>query len=178
MHLSTVARRCVTCRVSDEPPNRRNVDLSCSRFCNIAWSCHIVGVTMEMSSCRVFVCDLFFCRAHSFTSVHKDTRCMFFCSKVSCFGEFGSGSLNSCVGKCTEVFALQFTRKSVCPMMLRFTDSQRKLRHRLVCCRGFFFRARLRRVGGQHALASQTSHFLDTIKHVPFRLVTCELYTL
>ena len=64
--------------------------------------------------------------------------------------------------------------------MLRFTDSQRKLRHRLVCCRGcvFFFRARLRRVGGQHALASQTSHFLDTIKHVPFRLVTCELYTL
>ena len=42
----------------------------------------------------------------------------------------------------------------------------------------FFFRARLRRVGEQHALASQTSHFLDTIKHVPFRLVTCELYTL
>ena len=64
---------------------------------------------------------------------------MFFCSKVFCFGEFGSGILNSCVGICTEVFALQFTRKSVCPMMLRFTDSQRKLRHRLVCCRGFFF---------------------------------------
>ena len=106
---------------------------------------------------------------------------MFFCSKVFCFGEFGSGSLNLCVGKCTEVFALQFTRKSVCPMMLRITDSQRKLRHRLVSCRVFFFfffRARLRRVAGQHALASQTSHFLDTIKHVPFRLVTCELYTL
>ena len=63
--------------------------------------------------------------------------------------------------------------------MLRFTDSQRKLRHRLVCCRScVFFRARLRRVGEQHAHASQTSHFLDTIKHVPFRLVTCELYTL
>ena len=44
--------------------------------------------------------------------------------------------------------------------------------------RFFFFRARLRRVSEQHAHASQTSHFLDTIKHVPFRLVTCELYTL
>ena len=139
MHLSIVVRRCVTCRVSDEPPNRRNVDLSCSRFCNIAWSCHIVGVTMEMSSCRVFVCDLFFWRAHSFTSLHKDTKYMFFCSKVFWFGEFSSGSLNLCLGKCTQVFALQFTRKSVCPVMLRFTDSQRKLRHRLVCCRVFFF---------------------------------------
>ena len=42
---------------------------------------------MEMSSCRVFVCVFFF-GAHSFTSLHKDTRYMFFCSKVFCFGEF------------------------------------------------------------------------------------------
>ena len=145
MHLSTVARRCVTCRVSDEPPNRRNVDLSCSRqgrflqHCLVLSQRALVGVTMEMSSCRVFVCDPFFFGAHSFALLHKDTKYMFFCSKVFWFGEFWSGSLNLCVGKCTQVFALQFTRKSVCPMMLRFTDSQRKLRHRLVCCRVFFF---------------------------------------
>ena len=186
MHLSTVARRCVTCRVSDEPPNRRNVDLSCSRQGRFLQHCLVlslralVGETMEMSSCRVFVCDLFFWRAHSFTPLHKDTRYMFFCSKVFCFGEFGSGSLNSCVGKCTQVFALQFTRKSVCPMMLRFTDSQRKLRHRLLCCRVFFFFFSCTSPSSWRAARTRESNvlFTDTIKHVPFRLGTCELYTL
>ena len=90
LHLSIVVRRCVTCRVSDEPPNRRNVDLSCSRFCNIAWSCHIVGVTMEMSSCRVFVCDLFFFGAlipsHHYTRTQGTCFSVQRCSVLVSFG--------------------------------------------------------------------------------------------
>ena len=86
LHLSVVARRCVTFRVSEKPPKQRNVDLSWSRQGRVLQHClvlsqrAVVGVTMEMSSCRAFVCDLFFFGA--LTPSHYYTRTQSTCFSV------------------------------------------------------------------------------------------------
>ena len=43
LHLYVVAQRCITCRVSDELPKHRNVDLSCSRQGRFLQHCLVVS---------------------------------------------------------------------------------------------------------------------------------------